>query len=135
MGSLRSPAIDLFPSDLEFAVFSGNEIKKLSVTKITTGLTYDPLGHPLPGGLYDDLMGVHGGRHMDPCATCTQLNHCPGHLGHIELNTLVYNPFFIKLVQKILTVSCLKCHKIQIKCKTNQILHFHFSYDLILNCR
>ena len=106
--------IDLFPSDLEFAVFTGDEIKRLSVVKVITGLTFDPLGHPLPGGLYDSLMGSYG-RHVEACTTCLQMQSCPGHLGHIELSALVYNPFFIKLVQRIISVFCLNCFKVQIK--------------------
>lgn len=114
MGSTKAIDIDMFPADLEFAIFSGEEIKRLSVVNIITGLTFDPLGHPLPGGLYDSLMGVYGKR-MDPCATCMQMQSCTGHLGHIELNALVYNPFFIKLIQRILAIFCLNCCKIQLK--------------------
>ncbi|XP_053969844.1 DNA-directed RNA polymerase I subunit RPA1 [Anastrepha ludens] len=113
--------IDMLPADLEFGVFSSEEIKRLSVVKIITGLTFDPLGHPLPGGLYDSLMGTYG-RRMEPCATCYNIQECPGHMGHIELNTLVFNPFFIKLVQKILSIFCLNCFKIQLKVHVCEVL-------------
>ncbi|XP_013113377.2 DNA-directed RNA polymerase I subunit RPA1 [Stomoxys calcitrans] len=114
MGTTKTFDIDMFPSDLEFSVFTGDEIKRLSVVKIVTGLTFDPLGHPLPGGLYDSQMGTFGKR-MEPCATCLNMQACPGHMGHIELNALVYNPFFIKFVQKICNISCIHCSKLQIK--------------------
>ncbi|XP_075169735.1 RNA polymerase I subunit RpI1 [Haematobia irritans] len=114
MGTMKTFDIDMFPSDLEFSVFTGDEIKRLSVVKVITGLTFDPLGHPLPGGLYDSQMGTFGKR-MEPCATCLNIQACPGHMGHIELNALVYNPFFIKFVQKICNVSCMNCFKMQIK--------------------
>ncbi|KNC24906.1 DNA-directed RNA polymerase I subunit RPA1 [Lucilia cuprina] len=114
MGTMKTFDVDMFPSDLEFSVFTGEEIKRLSVVKIITGLTFDPLGHPLPGGLYDSQMGTYGKR-MEPCATCLNIQACPGHLGHIELNALVYNPFFIKLVQKMCNVFCFTCQKMQAK--------------------
>ena len=116
MGTMKTFDIDLLPSDLEFSVFTSEEIKQLSVVKIITGLTFDPLGHPLPGGLYDSQMGTFGKR-MEPCTTCLNIQACPGHLGHIELNALVYNPFFIKLVQKLCNVFCINCQKFQQKGK------------------
>ncbi|KAH8305928.1 hypothetical protein KR018_004137 [Drosophila ironensis] len=113
MGSKRAPAVHMFPSDLEFAVFTDHEIRKLSVVKVITGITFDPLGHPMPGGLYDIRMGPYG-RCMDPCGTCIKMQDCLGHMGHIELATPVYNPFFIKLVQRLLGIFCLHCFKLQI---------------------
>nr|XP_014089551.1 DNA-directed RNA polymerase I subunit RPA1 [Bactrocera oleae] len=121
MGTTKKLEIDLIPEDLEFGVFSNDEIKRLSVVKIITGLTFDPLGHPLPGGLYDNLMGTYG-RRMEPCGTCYNMQACPGHMGHIELNALVFNPFFIKLVQKMLSIFCLNCFKIQLKAHVCEVL-------------
>ncbi|XP_037942906.1 DNA-directed RNA polymerase I subunit RPA1 [Teleopsis dalmanni] len=113
--------IDVFPSNLEFAVFSAEEIKRLSVVKVITGLTFDALGYPLPGGLYDNLMGTYG-RRLQPCGTCNNIQTCSGHIGHIELNALVYNPFFIKIVQKILGVFCLRCFALQMKDHVREII-------------
>ncbi|KAH8348172.1 hypothetical protein KR084_004956 [Drosophila pseudotakahashii] len=114
MGSKRPQDVHMFPSDLEFAVFTDQEIRKLSVVKVITGITFDALGHAMPGGLYDIRMGSYG-RCMDPCGTCLKLQDCPGHMGHIELGTPVYNPFFIKLVQRLLCIFCLHCYKLQMK--------------------
>ncbi|XP_016947411.1 DNA-directed RNA polymerase I subunit RPA1 [Drosophila biarmipes] len=114
MGSRRPQDVHMFPSDLEFAVFTDQEIRKLSVVKVITGITFDSLGHAMPGGLYDIRMGSYG-RCMDPCGTCLKLQDCPGHMGHIELSTPVYNPFFIKLVQRLLCIFCLHCYKLQMK--------------------
>lgn len=50
----------------------------------------------------------------DPCATCHLTLDCPGHMGHIELSMLVYNPIFIKVVTDILRVTCLSCFHLQI---------------------
>ncbi|TDG42262.1 hypothetical protein AWZ03_011321 [Drosophila navojoa] len=121
MGARRPPEVHMFPSDLEFAVFTPEEIRKLSVVKIITGLLFDGLGHPIPGGLYDIRLGSYG-RCMDPCGTCLKMQDCPGHMGHIELGSLVYNPFFIKLVQRLLCIFCLHCHKLQMRDHESEII-------------
>uniref|UniRef100_A0A1A9ZZT2 DNA-directed RNA polymerase subunit n=1 Tax=Glossina pallidipes TaxID=7398 RepID=A0A1A9ZZT2_GLOPL len=110
---VRSYDINTVPTELEFSVFTKDEIKRLSVVKIVSGLSFDAFGHSLPGGLHDAKMGAHG-KQMRPCATCRHMQACPGHLGHIELNALVYNPFFSKLVQKMCNIFCMHCYKIQI---------------------
>lgn len=112
MRSTKYQDINMFPSDLEFTVFTSEEIKRMSVVQVITGLTFDPLGHPLPGGLYDSLMGT-GDSSLDPCGTCFNIRSCPGHIGHIQLNVLVYNPFFVKLLQRLCNVFCINCHKYQ----------------------
>lgn len=43
--------------NLRFSVFSSKNIRSLSVAKVVTPLLFDPLGHALPGGLYDAKMG------------------------------------------------------------------------------
>lgn len=43
--------------NMRFSVFSPNNIRALSVAKVVTPLLFDPLGHALPGGLYDPKMG------------------------------------------------------------------------------
>ena len=42
-----------------FSMFTKEDIKKLAVTKISTPLTLDALGYPLPGGLYDKHLGEY----------------------------------------------------------------------------
>jgi DNA-directed RNA polymerase I subunit RPA1 len=44
---------------LSFSIFTQDEIKKLSEVKITTPLSFNALGHPLKGGLYDPALGVY----------------------------------------------------------------------------
>lgn len=121
MGSRKPMDVHMFPSDLEFAVFTPEEIRKLSVVKIITGYMFDALGHPINGGLYDIRLGSYG-RCMNPCGTCLKMQDCPGHMGHIELGSLVYNPFFIKLVQRLLCIFCLHCFKLQMKGKLLSLL-------------
>lgn len=50
----------------------------------------------------------------DPCATCFRTLGCNGHMGHVELSMLVYNPIFMKIVCDILRITCLHCFRLQI---------------------
>lgn len=49
--------IHLVPENINFSLFTTEQIKKLCVTRIVTPLMLDALGHPLPGGLYDNKLG------------------------------------------------------------------------------
>lgn len=49
-------------TNLRFSIFSSKNLKALSVAKIVTPLVFDQLGHPLPGGLYDQKMGEYEAR-------------------------------------------------------------------------
>lgn len=102
------------PSNVHFSIFSSEEIKQLSVSKISTPLTFDSLGHPLKGGLYDTIFGP-GNAKADPCGTCFRnISTCPGHFGHIELPMLVINPLFHQIVNTLLSHTCLNCNKFQL---------------------
>ncbi|KAK5277124.1 hypothetical protein LTR16_010210, partial [Cryomyces antarcticus] len=43
---------------VEFGFLSAEEIKALSVKRITNPTTFDSLLHPTPGGLYDAALGT-----------------------------------------------------------------------------
>lgn len=47
----------LDPKRLMFSVFTANDIRNLSVVRICTPLSFNILGHPLKGGLYDTALG------------------------------------------------------------------------------
>lgn len=97
-----------------FSMFTTEEVKKLSVVKICSPLLFDALGHPVPTGLYDMIMGPLSGK-SDPCRTCyMNVYSCPGHFGHIELPLPVINPLFDKMIVTILKMSCLTCFCTQI---------------------
>lgn len=107
---------------MQFSVFSAQDIKKLSVAKIMIPNTIDVLGRALPGGLYDPAMGPYD-RDCDPCATCFNLiANCPGHMGHIDLSMLVYNPVFINTVYNVLRITCLSCYRLQLTDSVQRIL-------------
>lgn len=98
---------------LTFSTFTADEIKKLSAVKIITPLSFNSLGHPLSGGLYDPALGPvdYGGQ----CSTCKlKMLQCPGHMGHIELPLPVINPLYHKIIKNILKISCIQCYKVLI---------------------
>ncbi|XP_077289293.1 RNA polymerase I subunit RpI1 [Arctopsyche grandis] len=110
------------PHSIHFSIFSSQEIKELSVTKISTPLTFDSLGHPITGGLYDPLLGPINDKD-NPCGTCFRtLTSCPGHFGHIELPMPVVNPLFHKTIYTLLSNSCLICHKFQLSSNVKNLL-------------
>lgn len=100
------------PVSLEFNMFSTEDVKKLSVARIDSLLTFTPLGEPIQGGLYDSRLGpahVSAGK----CSTCCQnAVSCSGHFGHIELPSPVINPIFSAAVIHIIKISCLSCYRV-----------------------
>lgn len=110
------------PVSLEFNMFSSEEIKKLSVARIDSLLSFTPLGEPVPGGLYDARLGPS---HMSngKCSTCNQNSvSCSGHFGHIELPCPVINPIYTAAVIHILKISCLACYRILLPRETTLLL-------------
>ena len=50
------------------------------------------------------------------CSTCMlYCEHCPGHLGHIELPLPVCNPLFYNTILRCLKMSCINCHSFRIE--------------------
>ena len=45
---------------VDFGFLSSEDIKILSVKRITNSTTFDTLLHPVPGGLYDAALGALG---------------------------------------------------------------------------
>ncbi|OAD54192.1 DNA-directed RNA polymerase I subunit RPA1, partial [Eufriesea mexicana] len=104
----------LYPKCLMFSMFTANDIRNLSVTKIRTPLSFNILGHPLKGGLYDPALGPLF-ESSDPCGTCgCNVFKCPGHFGHIELPMPVVNPLFHRGLCMLIKLSCLNCFNLQI---------------------
>ncbi|GBP50286.1 DNA-directed RNA polymerase I subunit RPA1 [Eumeta japonica] len=105
------PTVD--PSDIQFLLYSNEDIRRLSVVNVKTINSFDALGNVNKGGLYDSAMGPLRDRN-ELCTTCSNtLLHCPGHFGHIELPFVVINPLFIKTIYTMFRISCLKCFRIQ----------------------
>ncbi|CAK1579973.1 unnamed protein product [Parnassius mnemosyne] len=110
------------PDSVQFLMFSDEDVRKLSVIKITNLVSFDAMGNATKGGLYDSALGPIRDRN-DNCATCSNsLLHCPGHFGHIELPLVVVNPLFTKTIYTLFRISCLKCFKIQMDDQMKSIL-------------
>ena len=96
---------------IQFALFSPEQIRKMSAAKITIPDTYDEDGYPINGGLADQHLGV-----IDPglkCKTCGgRMRDCPGHFGHIELVRPVVHVSFAKTVYQLLRACCRKCGRV-----------------------
>ena len=57
MGTI-SDQIHFLPSSIGFSVFSAEEVRKLSKVEITSTVSVNDLGQPIPGGVYDLKMGT-----------------------------------------------------------------------------
>ncbi len=44
---------------VNFSIYTAEDIKKLSVKKVTNPQSFDALGHPTIGGLYDPAFGLY----------------------------------------------------------------------------
>ncbi|KAF2791962.1 DNA-directed RNA polymerase I subunit RPA1 [Melanomma pulvis-pyrius CBS 109.77] len=96
-------------SGVEFGFLTADDVRTLSVKRITNPTTFDSLLHPVPGGLHDAALGAF----LDsPCSTCglTTLLGCPGHCGHIELPVPVYHLTFMDQLLRLLRGRCGYCH-------------------------
>ncbi|KAK3043939.1 hypothetical protein LTS18_002602, partial [Coniosporium uncinatum] len=97
---------------IEFGFSTSDEIRAVSVKKITNPTTFDSLLHPVPGGLYDPAMGAFGD---NPCTTChLDRMRCPGHCGHIELPVAVYHPSFMDQCLRLMRATCVYCHHLKL---------------------
>ncbi|MCK5626555.1 MAG: DNA-directed RNA polymerase subunit A' [Candidatus Bathyarchaeia archaeon] len=96
---------------IKFSLLSPNEIRKLSTVEIQTADTYDEDGVPIVSGLMDGRLGTLEPRQK--CRTCGNTAvACPGHFGHIELAEPVIHVSFIKLIHRLLAVTCRNCGRI-----------------------
>ncbi len=94
-----------------FSLLSPNEIRKLSTVEIQTADTYDEDGVPIVAGLMDGRLGTLEPRQK--CRTCGNTAvACPGHFGHIELAEPVIHVSFVKLIHRLLAVTCRNCGRI-----------------------
>ncbi|KAL7584596.1 hypothetical protein Lser_V15G42528 [Lactuca serriola] len=93
---------------VRFSFMTDEEVRKHSVLKITNPILLDSVGRPMPGGLYDPLLGP-----MDeqaPCKSCGQQSfQCPGHCGHIDLVSPVYNPLLFDMLFTLIRKTCFFC--------------------------
>ncbi|XP_045594086.1 DNA-directed RNA polymerase I subunit RPA1 isoform X2 [Procambarus clarkii] len=102
--------------DLWFKIYTDDEIKQLSVLRISEDQSINDLGHLVDNGVYDLHMGPMSDqlRSVQVCKTCGQEGgNCQGHCGHIDLQLPVYNPFFYDVFKKLLKLICSSCFRFQ----------------------
>lgn len=96
---------------IEFSLISPQMIRKMSAVEIVKADLYDNDGFPLEGGIMDTRLGV-----IDPglrCRTCGRgTGVCFGHFGYIELVRPVLHVLYVKLIHKILRMTCKNCGRV-----------------------
>ncbi|CAF2048280.1 DNA-directed RNA polymerase I subunit 1 [Brassica napus] len=100
---------------VRFSFMTEEDVRKHSVLRVTKPILLDNVGRPVPGGLYDPLMGpMEDDR--SKCKTCDQRNlDCPGHCGRIELVRPIYHPLLFNLLFIFLQRTCFFCHHFMVK--------------------
>ena len=102
---------------IQFSILSPDEIRKGSVTEITSRDTY--VGNkPVIGGLFCPYMGVSEPGMLCPTDGLDYMN-TPGYFGRIELAAPVFYYQHLATVHKILRCVCLKCSKLLINKDTH----------------
>ncbi|KAJ7833574.1 beta and beta-prime subunits of DNA dependent RNA-polymerase [Mycena leptocephala] len=100
-------------NEVQFGIFSPEEIRRYSVAEIKHADLYDQdTSIPKLGGLMDPRMGPIDSNFN--CLTCGEgILECPGHFAHIELARPLFHPGFIFKVKKILECICINCGKLR----------------------
>ena len=97
--------------EIQFSLFSPEQIKRFGAAKIVTPELYDMDGYPVDGGLMDLRLGAIGPGIR--CRTCGGLlKECLGHFGYIELARPVLHIKFLKLIYLCLKATCQECSRI-----------------------
>lgn len=95
---------------IQFSILSPEEIRKGSVTEITSRDTY--IGNkPVLGGLFCPYMGVSEPGMLCPTDGLDYMN-TPGYFGRIELAMPVFYYQHLNTIHKILRCVCLKCSRL-----------------------
>jgi len=103
---------------IQFSMLSPEEIRKGSVTEITSRDTY--VGNkPVIGGLFCPYMGVSEPGMLCPTDGLDHMN-TPGYFGRIELAAPVFYYQHLATVHKILRCVCMKCSKLLINKDTHK---------------
>lgn len=110
-----------------YSFYTDEDTRNRSVCEITSSVSVDALGTPLPNGVYDPRLGPASSQENTglPCPTCAMpYLHCPGHFGHVELCVPLYHPLLFGKLVETLRMKCWACHKFKASprdCKAWQI--------------
>lgn len=106
---------------VQFSFMTAEEVQKHSFLKITSPDLITKQGVRIPGGLYDPALGPL--EDTENCKSCGESRwNCPGHCGHIDLVSPVYNPLMFNFLYSILQRTCFFCH------------HFMADASLVMRC-
>ncbi|KAF7739231.1 DNA-directed RNA polymerase II largest subunit [Penicillium ucsense] len=100
--------------EIQFGLFSPEEVKRMSVVHIEYPETVDETRQrPRTKGVNDSRLGTID-RQFN-CETCEEgPKECPGHFGHIELASPVFHIGFVTKIKKLLETVCHNCGKIKV---------------------
>ncbi len=100
-------------ASLHFQLFSPTEIVQRSVCKVETDVLYADRA-AAAGGLMDPRMGAW--TFGEECWTCrATVQTCPGHPGHIELASPVFNIYHASDVRALLQCICHECSRVLLR--------------------
>lgn len=117
--------------NIQFGIYTDDEVRSRSVVEIMTPSAYDVLGTACPRGLYDPYMGPTHEREGS-CPTCGNTYfHCPGHAGHVELCVPAYQPLLFSRLLQLLRLKCLNCHDFRLSSQKVKIFAAKFH---LLDC-
>ena len=90
---------------IQFGVASAEEMIRQSVCLIDNPKLTGP------GTVYDPRMGSM--EQDELCVSCElSPKECPGHFGHIELNTFILHPMYMRYITNFLKCICVKCFRV-----------------------
>ncbi|KAH0575548.1 DNA-directed RNA polymerase subunit [Spironucleus salmonicida] len=111
-------------SETNFSLYTPEQAKEMSVAQISIQDSKDKDGNFILNGIYDPRLGVS----RETCKICNKRYlDCQGHLGHIELQQIVYNPLTYGFAVKIFKTQCQSCHKLRITDKNLLIFTTKFA--------
>lgn len=100
---------------VRFDFYDPATVRRISMKPLTDPVAFDTINTATKGGLHDPALGVGAYDKVGACQSCGQnSNDCTGHFGHIELSAILYNPFMLGYIQKLMKNKCFFCHRLRI---------------------
>ncbi len=97
---------------IQFSLFSDNDIVNGSVCEVKTADTYEG-NVPKQEGLFDHSMGTINSSIICPTDE-KKMELCPGYFGRVDLGLPVFNYHFVPYIEKLLKCVCFRCSNLLI---------------------